>query len=119
MHKIVKGFLLQTHAIPVVQDLPGVGSNMQDHLEIYIQQKCKEPITLYDRSSWRFPHTMIKTGLQWFANQTGDGASSHLESGGFCRRNDQVLLCFTTVQYRVHFLSNLFDEQETRLSIEI
>lgn len=71
---------LKDYSIPVVQDLPGVGSNLQDHLEIYVQQvcpnvysfyvlnsqACKLPITLYNQSSWKFPHNMIRTGLQWF-----------------------------------------------------
>lgn len=50
------------------------------------------PITLYNQSSWKFPHNMIKTGLQWLYNQTGLGASSHLESGGFARTTDDVSL---------------------------
>ncbi len=81
---------LQSHGIPLVHDLPGVGANLQDHLEIYVQQKCTQPITLYNRSSWKFPHNMIRIGMQWFINQTGEGASSHLESGGFARSNDSV-----------------------------
>ena len=81
---------LKAHGIPLVQDMPGVGSNLQDHLEIYIQEKCSQPITLYNQSSWKFPHNMIKTGLQWFYNQTGLAASSHLESGGFARSRPDV-----------------------------
>ncbi|CAD5223166.1 unnamed protein product [Bursaphelenchus xylophilus] len=81
---------LNSLEIPVIQDMPGVGNNLQDHLEIYVQQKCTQPITLYDKSSWKFPHNMIKTGLQWFYNQTGLAASSHLESGGFCRSSDDI-----------------------------
>uniref|UniRef100_A0A7E4VL99 Choline dehydrogenase n=1 Tax=Panagrellus redivivus TaxID=6233 RepID=A0A7E4VL99_PANRE len=81
---------LKAHGIPIVQDTPGVGNNLQDHLEIYVQEKCSQPITLYDQSSWRFPHNMIRTGLQWFYNQTGLGASSHLESGGFARSSSAV-----------------------------
>jgi choline dehydrogenase len=67
-----------------------VGSNLQDHLEIYVQQKCTQPITLYNQSSWRFPHNMIRTGLQWFAMKTGLASSSHLESGGFARSTPEV-----------------------------
>ncbi|KAI6177012.1 hypothetical protein M3Y97_00860800 [Aphelenchoides bicaudatus] len=62
----------------------------KDHLEIYVQQACKLPITLYNKSSWKFPHNMIRIGLQWFMNQTGLGASSHLESGGFARTTDKI-----------------------------
>ena len=70
--------------------MPGVGQNLQDHLEIYVQQACTQPITLYDKSSWRFPHNMIRIGLQWFLTKTGEGASSHLESGGFVRSRPEV-----------------------------
>uniref|UniRef100_A0A914VZ80 Glucose-methanol-choline oxidoreductase N-terminal domain-containing protein n=1 Tax=Plectus sambesii TaxID=2011161 RepID=A0A914VZ80_9BILA len=81
---------LRSHGIPLVNDMPGVGANLQDHLEIYVQQKCTQPITLYNRSSWKFPHNMIRIGMQWFINQTGEGASSHLESGGFARSDDSI-----------------------------
>uniref|UniRef100_A0A0N4ZBD1 Choline dehydrogenase n=1 Tax=Parastrongyloides trichosuri TaxID=131310 RepID=A0A0N4ZBD1_PARTI len=71
--------------VPLIHELPGVGSTLQDHLEIYVQQKCKKPITLYNKSSWKFPHNMIKSGLQWFLSKKGLCASSHLESGGFIK----------------------------------
>ncbi|VDK67112.1 unnamed protein product [Onchocerca ochengi] len=79
---------IKAHSIPVVQHLPGVGSNLQDHLEVYVQQKCTQPITLYNKSSWRFPHNMIKIGLKWYLSKTGLGTSSHLESGGFVSHPD-------------------------------
>lgn len=78
---------LKTLGIPVVSHLPGVGQNLQDHLEIYVQQKCTKPITLY---SSQFPHNMIKIGLQWFLTFTGDGATAHLESGGFVRSRPDI-----------------------------
>ncbi|CAB3404459.1 unnamed protein product [Caenorhabditis bovis] len=81
---------LRSHEIPLVVDLPGVGKNLQDHLEIYVQQECTQPVTLYNKSSWKFPHNMIKIGLEWFTRRTGLGASSHLETGGFARSNDTV-----------------------------
>uniref|UniRef100_A0A915CYD0 Glucose-methanol-choline oxidoreductase N-terminal domain-containing protein n=1 Tax=Ditylenchus dipsaci TaxID=166011 RepID=A0A915CYD0_9BILA len=91
---------LESHQIEVIQDMPGVGSNLQDHLEIYVQQKCTKPVTLYNQSSWRFPHNMIRTGVQWFISQSGLAASSHLETGGFIRSNDTVK--HPDIQY--HFL---------------
>ncbi|CAJ0586772.1 unnamed protein product, partial [Mesorhabditis spiculigera] len=81
---------LQSLGIDVVQDTPGVGQNLQDHLEIYVQQKCTKPVTLYNKSSWKFPHNMIAIGAEWFARRTGLGASSHLETGGFARSSDDV-----------------------------
>ena len=60
-----------------------------------MQQACTQPITLYNRSSWRFPHNMIRTGLTWFFNQTGDGASNHLEAGGFVRTKVSSIFCIS------------------------
>ncbi len=78
---------LQGHGIPVVADLPGVGQNLQDHLELYVQQACAQPITLY---TVQHGLPMILSGLRWFLFQSGLCASAHLEAGGFIRRNDAV-----------------------------
>ncbi|KAK6036794.1 GMC oxidoreductase, partial [Cooperia oncophora] len=59
-------------------------------LNTQVHRQCKQPITLYNKSSWRFPHNMIKIGLEWFATRKGLGATSHLETGGFARSNDKV-----------------------------
>lgn len=75
---------LEEMNIPVVQNLPAVGQNMEDHLDLYVQYRCKKPITLHN-ATWKYPHNMVKIGLEWFAMQTGMGASAHLESGGFIR----------------------------------
>ena len=73
--------------IPVVAHVPGVGQNLQDHLEIYVVQKCKKPVTLL--KDQKFPR-MIQVGLQWFYNQTGAAGTTHLESGGFTRSRPGV-----------------------------
>ncbi|XP_061189978.1 uncharacterized protein LOC133197787 [Saccostrea echinata] len=91
--------------IPVVQHLPGVGENLQDHLEVYVQQECKKPITLY-KAQWKFPHVMIKIGLEWFLRQTGDGATAHLEAGGFIRSEPGVE--HPNIQY--HFLPSTVND---------
>ncbi|DBA04856.1 TPA: hypothetical protein N0F65_004493 [Lagenidium giganteum] len=75
---------LKEVGIPVVHNLPAVGKNMEDHLDLYIQYKCTKPITLHN-ATWKYPHKMVAIGLEWFARQTGMGASAHLESGGFIR----------------------------------
>ncbi|XP_072169809.1 choline dehydrogenase, mitochondrial-like [Diadema setosum] len=75
--------------IPVVAHLPGVGQNLQDHLEVYVQHRCTQPITLYT-AQWKFPHNMIRIGLQWFLFQNGLAASPHLEAGGFIRSRPGV-----------------------------
>ncbi|KAM4650372.1 choline dehydrogenase, mitochondrial isoform 1-T2 [Discoglossus pictus] len=73
---------LKKLGIPVVSHLPGVGSNLQDHLEVYVQQQCTKPITLYRSQK---PIKMMRIGLEWLLKFTGEGATSHLESGGFIR----------------------------------
>ena len=63
-------------------DLPGVGENLQDHLEIYVQQESREPITLYSALN---PVAKVKIGLEWYLRKTGLGATNHFETGGFIR----------------------------------
>ena len=70
--------------IPVIVNSPGVGQNLQDHLELYIQQQCTQPVTLY-RYQWKFPLTMIGAGLEWFVKSSGVAATTHLEAGAFIR----------------------------------
>ena len=82
-------YVLRDLGLDVVCDVPGVGRNLQDHLEVYVQQACAKPITLYS-AQWKFPHIMVAIGLQWFTSHTGLGASTHLESGGFARSNQVV-----------------------------
>ena len=96
---------LKSLDIPVVQHLPGVGQNLQDHLEIYVQQECKQPITLYS-AQWKFPQNMVLIGLEWFLFQTGWGATAHLESGGFIRSRGG--LAQPNLQY--HFLPSTVND---------
>ena len=83
---------LREHGIPVVQHLPGVGQNLQDHLELYVVQKCKKPVTLLgDQKGLR----MIRVGVQWFLNQTG---SLNLQSlGPSFRNNFTRLMAFSNI----------------------
>ncbi|XP_051874845.1 choline dehydrogenase, mitochondrial [Pristis pectinata] len=78
---------LKALGIPVVCHRPGVGQNLQDHLELYVQQQCTEPITLYKSQK---PFKMIQIGLEWFWKFTGEGATAHLETGGFIRSRPGV-----------------------------
>jgi len=73
---------LRALKIDVVAALPGVGENLQDHLETYVQFACKEPITLYSALN---PLVKMKIGAEWLLFQTGLGATNHFESGGFIR----------------------------------
>ena len=59
---------LKKVGIDAVHHLPGVGENLQDHLECYVQQACTQPITLYS-AQWKFPHNMIAIGLKWILTQ--------------------------------------------------
>jgi choline dehydrogenase len=79
------GVLRDAGVTPVV-DLPGVGENLQDHLEVYVQYACNEPVSLAPQlAAWRKPWI----GLQWLFRR-GPGASNHFEAGGFLRSNDDV-----------------------------
>ena len=73
---------LQPLGIKMVATLKGVGENLQDHLETYVQYACKQPITLYSATN---PLVKLKIGLQWVLFRTGLGATNHFESGGFIR----------------------------------
>ena len=78
--------LLARHDIDVVADVPAVGANLQDHLEVYVQFACKQPVSMQPHlAKWRMP----LIGLQWLARR-GPGATNHFEAGGFTRSNDDV-----------------------------
>lgn len=88
---------LRRLGIDVTHDLPGVGENLQDHLEVYVQYASKQPVSLYPALKWwRQPWI----GFQWLFGRKGVGASNHFEAGGFIRGNDQVE--YPNLQY--HFL---------------
>ncbi|WP_069267067.1 choline dehydrogenase [Paraburkholderia nodosa] len=79
------GAWLRELDIPIVLDLPGVGQNLQDHLEMYMQYECKEPVSLYPALLMR---NRPAIGLEWMLRGTGIGASNHFEAGGFIRTRD-------------------------------
>ncbi|KQR45750.1 choline dehydrogenase [Acidovorax sp. Leaf160] len=68
--------------LPVYSALRGVGQNLQDHLETYVQYACKEPITLYSAMN---PLAKARIGAEWLVLGTGLGATNHFEAGGFIR----------------------------------
>ncbi len=88
---------LQEHGVEVLADRPGVGGNLQDHLELYIQQACTQPITLYSKLNL-FSKALI--GAQWLFLKSGLGASNQFESAGFVRSKAGV--DYPDIQF--HFL---------------
>jgi len=78
---------LEALGISVVHDLPGVGENLQDHLEVYVQYACKQPVSVYPALKW---YNKPWVGLQWILFKKGPGASNHFEAGGFVRSNVDV-----------------------------
>ncbi|MBT3139433.1 choline dehydrogenase [Phaeobacter gallaeciensis] len=91
------GANLAEHGIDVIADRPGVGANLQDHLELYIQQKAIQPITLYKH--WNLISKGV-IGAQWLFTKTGLGASNQFESAAFLRSKPGIP--YPDVQY--HFL---------------
>ncbi|MDW3222687.1 MAG: choline dehydrogenase [Paracoccaceae bacterium] len=88
---------LAEHGIDVIADRPGVGQNLQDHLELYIQMAASQPITLYKH--WN-PVSKALIGAQWLFTKTGMGASNQFESSAFIRSRSGVP--YPDIQY--HFL---------------
>ena len=78
---------LRRFGITPVHDLPGVGENLQDHLEVYIQYASKQPVSIAPGLAWwRRPFI----GFEWLFFRSGLGATNHFEGGGFARSNDTV-----------------------------
>jgi choline dehydrogenase len=70
-----------------VHDLPGVGENLQDHLEVYIQHACRQPVSMAPAlKKYRWPWI----GYRWLFHRSGPGATNHFEAGGFIRSNHEV-----------------------------
>jgi choline dehydrogenase len=89
--------LLNQYDIPIVHDLPGVGANLQDHLEIYQQYECKQPVSLAPALKF---YNQPLIGAEWLLFGTGIGASNQFEAGGFIRSDESF--AWPNIQY--HFL---------------
>jgi len=90
------GHLASLGIEPVV-DLPGVGENLQDHLEVYLQHACRQPVSVAPYMKWR---NRPYVGLRWLLFKTGPGATNHFEGGAFVRSNSEV----THPNVMLHFL---------------
>ena len=89
--------LLRGLGIHVVADLPGVGENLQDHLEVYVQYGSKLPVSVAPALKLR---NRPAVGAKWLFLRSGPGATNHFEGGGFIRSNDEV--AYPNLMY--HFL---------------
>lgn len=97
--------MLKKNNINVIVNSPGVGQNLQDHLEFYMQYECKKPITLYVVNN---PLRRLATGIQWFLTHSGLASSSHLEAGAFVRSREDV----THPDLQYHFLPGLINNHD-------
>jgi choline dehydrogenase len=78
---------LASLGVGVVADLPGVGENLQDHLEVYVQFASRLPVSVAPALKWR---NRPGVGARWLFLRSGPGATNHFEGGGFLRSNDDV-----------------------------
>jgi choline dehydrogenase len=78
---------LSALGIRTVVDLPGVGQNLQDHLEVYVQYASKQPVSIAPGLKMT---ARPRIGYEWLFHRRGLGASNHFEGGGFARSNDEV-----------------------------
>ena len=102
---------LKEMGIEVRHDLPGVGENLQDHLEVWVQQACTQPITLKSALN---PLSKLLIGARWFFFKSGLGATNHFESCGFIRSRKG--LTFPDIQY--HFLPAAMSYDGTSIPTE-
>ena len=78
---------LENVGVKPIHDLPGVGENLQDHLEVYVQHEASQPVSMQPAlKKWKRP----LIGAQWLLFRSGPGATNHFEAGGFVRSNDEV-----------------------------
>lgn len=88
---------LESVGVEVVHGLPGVGENLQDHLEVYVQHQCTAPVSMQPALAWwRAPWI----GFQWLFMRRGPAATNHFEAGGFIRSSPEVP--YPNIQF--HFL---------------
>ena len=92
---------LSQNGIDIINHLPGVGQNLQDHLEIYIQHKSKIKDTLYNLSTNYF--TQAVEGIKWFLFKKGMLTYSHLEAGGFVKTSEE----YKHPNIQLHFFPSL------------
>ncbi|AFV88611.1 Choline dehydrogenase [Acidipropionibacterium acidipropionici ATCC 4875] len=78
---------LRAVGVSPIAEVPGVGRNMQDHLEVYLQHEAKQPVSI---GPWMKYRHYPRIGAEWLFLRRGMGATNHFEAGGFVRTNDEV-----------------------------
>ena len=94
---------LKKFDIPVVADLPGVGENLQDHLDAMVHQECSQPITLYSQTSLG---NMLKTGMSYTFFRKGVGRQNGLEAGAFLKSRPDLEI----PDLQLHFVAALMQD---------
>jgi choline dehydrogenase len=102
---------LKQHGIEVRHELPGVGENLQDHLEFYFQVAAKKPVTLYSSMGLLARATI---GIRWLLFRDGLGATNHFETGGFIRSRAGIR--YPDIQF--HFLPLAMSYDGRKLATE-
>lgn len=102
---------LRDLGVPVLADRPGVGANLQDHLEFYFQMACTQPVTLYGQANLL---GKALAGAQWLFLRSGIGATSHFESCGFIRSRAGIR--YPDIQY--HFFPMAVNYDGSALATE-
>lgn len=94
---------LASLGIAIVQHLPGVGQNLQDHLDCTIINRCLQPVTLHSQMN---PLNMVMTGVQYLATRNGAGASNGLEAGAYVRTSPDLEL----PDVQLHFVAAVLSD---------
>ena len=102
---------LKDLGVTVVADRPGVGANLQDHLEFYFQMACTQPVTLFGQANLL---GKARAGAQWLFLRSGVGATSHFESSGFIRSRAGIR--YPDIQY--HFFPMAINYDGSALATE-
>ena len=102
---------LKNLGVPVLTDRPGVGANLQDHLEFYFQMACTQPVTLYGQANLL---GKALAGARWLFLRSGIGATSHFESCGFIRSRAGIR--YPDIQY--HFFPMAINYDGSALATE-
>jgi choline dehydrogenase len=97
------GDYLKKFGIPCVSHLPGVGQNLQDHLDVVVQHECTQPITLFSEMQ---PLRQLKTGLSYLLFRKGTGRMNGLESGAFVKTRSEL----ETPDVQIHFVIALMTD---------